>query len=158
MSAGYKLGLTYDDVQIIPSYSDVVSRQDVSLATRIETGLPLRLPLIASPMDTVCGQEMALKMAKLGGIGCIHRFMSIDDQARISWDVAHNSPNRFSMAAIGIDGDWWERYLQLVGSGAFFILIDVAHGHHSRVLDAISRMKGFSNVGIIAGRDRKSVV
>ena len=74
-------GLTFDDVLLIPQYSRVSSRQDIDLETKFSKNVPLRIPLVSSPMDTVTEYEMAVAMARHGGLGIIHRFMSIKDQA-----------------------------------------------------------------------------
>ena len=76
-----KQALTYDDINLIPAYSDIESRSQIDLTTRLTTNYSIKIPLIASPMDTVCDSEMAIAMAELGGVGCIHRFMSIEQQA-----------------------------------------------------------------------------
>ena len=61
-----KLALTYDDIQLSPSYSEVEHRNDISLITKLSTNFELMIPLVASPMDTVCEHEMAFKMFQLG--------------------------------------------------------------------------------------------
>lgn len=76
-------GLTFDDVLMIPQYSRVNSRQDIELETRFSKNVPLRIPLVSSPMDTVTEYDMAVAMARQGGLGIIHRFMSIKDQAEM---------------------------------------------------------------------------
>ncbi len=77
------LGLTFDDVLLMPQYSDITSRKDVSLKTRFSKNVKLNLPLVSSPMDTVTEADMAIEMARNGGIGIIHRFQSIEDQAKM---------------------------------------------------------------------------
>ena len=74
---------TYDDVNIIPNYSDIKSRDDVKLDTRFTKNTKLEIPIVASPMDTVTGFDMAFEMMKLGGVGVIHRFNSIEEQSSI---------------------------------------------------------------------------
>lgn len=73
----------FDDVLMLPCNSDVKSRSDISLETNLGSehrNLNLKIPLISSPMDTVSGEKMAIKMALEGGLGIIHRFMSFDEQ------------------------------------------------------------------------------
>ena len=64
-----KTALTYDDIQLVPKFSAVKSRQDISLRTKLSTNYDLIIPLVASPMDTVCGVDMAVKMFRMGGVG-----------------------------------------------------------------------------------------
>src|ERR1700761_4406932 len=74
------LGLTFDDVLLLPAASDVVP-SEVDLATRLSREISLRSPLVSSAMDTVTESRMAIAMARQGGIGILHRNLSIEDQA-----------------------------------------------------------------------------
>ncbi|HEX2685423.1 MAG TPA: IMP dehydrogenase [Kofleriaceae bacterium] len=73
--------LTFDDVLLVPGYSEVIPR-DVDVTTRLTTAIPLRVPLVSSAMDTVTEAATAIRMAREGGIGFIHKNLSIEDQAR----------------------------------------------------------------------------
>ena len=73
-------GLTFDDVLLVPRHSTVHPR-NVSTATRFTRTIPLNIPLVAAAMDTVTESEMAIAMARAGGIGVLHKNMSIDRQA-----------------------------------------------------------------------------
>jgi len=74
-------GLTFDDVLLVPQRSGIRSRKDVSTDTWLTPGIRLSIPIISANMDTVTGARMGIAMAQLGGIGILHRFMSIEDQA-----------------------------------------------------------------------------
>jgi len=74
------LGLTYDDVLLIPVRSPVRSRSEVDVSTTLVRGIRLNIPIVSANMDTVTESSMAIAMARLGGIGIIHRFMEIDRQ------------------------------------------------------------------------------
>ena len=79
--------LTYDDVNIVPKYSELESRGDVKLNTRFTKNTVLTIPIVASPMDTVTEEAMAKEMLEWGGVGVIHRFQSIEKQARMMKSV-----------------------------------------------------------------------
>src|SRR6266545_7793022 len=74
--------LTYDDVLLVPQYSDVDSRRVLSTKTCLTKKIALQVPIVAANMDVVTENEMAITMAREGGIGMIHRFMTIAEQAR----------------------------------------------------------------------------
>jgi IMP dehydrogenase len=122
-------------------------------------------------MDTVCDAEMAIQMMKLGGIGIIHRFMTIDEQVTevtkvkvarttemyedwgVMYDDWHAEFKQIPIAAaVGANGDYFVRAHALITAGADIILIDVAHGHHKNVANAIQAIKSIDpNVDVIAG-------
>src|SRR5674476_118978 len=74
------IGLTYDDVLLLPGESDVIP-SEVDTTARLTRGLSVSIPLLSSAMDTVTESRMAIAMAREGGIGILHRNLSIDDQA-----------------------------------------------------------------------------
>jgi IMP dehydrogenase len=76
-----RIGLTYDDVLLVPRRSRVRSRQDVSTRSSFTPGIDLELPIVSANMDTVTTAPMAVAMAQLGGIGVVHRFLSIEEEA-----------------------------------------------------------------------------
>lgn len=172
----HKLALTYDDIQLVPRFSKISSRLTISLKTKLSRRYGLLTPFVASPMDTVCEFEMAYKIFLRGGVGCIHRFMSIEDQSEQikklnymiygegyggpfeSWDLNsgawHTEINMVPiMASIGVSENDKERALSLTENGANVILIDVAHGHHQNVINMIKWCKENlpENVDVIAG-------
>jgi IMP dehydrogenase len=77
------LSLTFDEISIVPRYSEVESRSNVSLKTRISKRITLNIPLISSCMDTVTESEMAIGMARNGGIGIIHRYCTANEQVEM---------------------------------------------------------------------------
>ena len=205
--------LTYDDVNIVPKYSELESRDKVKLNTQFTKNTELTIPIVSSPMDTVTEEDMAIEMMEWGGVGVIHRFNTIEEQSKMmkslhrEWDswfdigtnirgddeertidkewqewwdgYSRSNPptkedwkdlkDRFfwadSMirdekawkkkplcAAIGVTGDYLERAKELVLNGCNVILIDVAHGYHKFVGEAIEEIKSkISNTEVIAG-------
>ena len=142
--------LTYDDIQLVPEYSNIESRQNVSLKSTLTTNYLINIPIIAAPMPTVCGYEMALKLAELGAVGCVHRFMTIEEQIDIVYKL-HYFQHAPITVAVGATGDYLERAKGLIDAGADIILIDVAHGHHENVKKAIHEIKKISECDVIAG-------
>ena len=79
--AQIKEGLTYDDVLLVPAYSEVLPR-DVQLSSRFSKNIELNTPIVSAAMDTVTEANMAIAIAQQGGIGVVHKNMSISDQAK----------------------------------------------------------------------------
>ena len=75
-----KEGLTFDDVLLIPKRSDVLPK-DVDLSVELAKGLKLNIPLLSAGMDTVTESQMAIAMAREGGVGIIHKNLTIEEQA-----------------------------------------------------------------------------
>jgi len=206
-----KTYLTYDDVNIVPKFSEVLSRENVDLSTRFTKNTTLSIPIVSSPMDTVTELNMAKEMLDMGGVGVIHRFQSIEKQTRMmkslhyEWDRWYNIGNpekdrtdhtqvfedwwngiyhwnspptksdyedlhellwfadeaqrdedywskRPLCAAIGTTGDYLERAQELVKNGCNVLLIDVAHGHHKLVGEALEKIKkDIPRVEVVAG-------
>jgi len=77
----FKEGLTFDDVLLVPKYSDITSRSQTNLSTKLSRNLTINIPFVSANMDTVTESSMASAMARAGGIGIIHRFLTIKEQA-----------------------------------------------------------------------------
>lgn len=75
-----RVGLTFDDVLLVPKFSDVKSRRDADTRTRFSRRIQLEIPIVSANMDTVTESTMAIGIARLGGIGVIHRFLSVAEQ------------------------------------------------------------------------------
>lgn len=77
----FKEGLTFDDVLLVPKYSDITSRSQTNLKTKLSKNISINIPFVSANMDTVTESAMAVAMARAGGIGIIHRFLTIKEQA-----------------------------------------------------------------------------
>ena len=77
----FKEGLTFDDVLLVPKYSDITSRSQTDLTTKLSRNISINIPFVSANMDTVTESSMAGTMARAGGIGIIHRFLTIKEQA-----------------------------------------------------------------------------
>ena len=143
------LGLTYDDVLLLPDASDVVP-SEVDTKTQLTRNISLDIPLVSSAMDTVTESPMAIAMAKAGGIGIIHRNLSIDEQ------VTHvklvKGAGLIVGAAVGVGDDGFARAEALIDAGVDVVVVDTAHGHHRAVLEAIEKIKNsYSEQEVIGG-------
>ena len=74
-------GIAFDDVLLVPQYSEILPT-DVSLSTKLTNSIKLKIPILSAAMDTVTESEMAISLASEGGIGIIHKNMTIEEQAR----------------------------------------------------------------------------
>lgn len=156
-------GYTFDDVLLIPNYSEVLPNE-VSLKTNLTKNIELNIPLLSASMDTVTTSDMAIAMAKYGGLGIIHKNMSIEDQANevikvkecndFEQDIAcldQNNKLRCG-ASVGVTNDMLERVESLVNANVDVIVIDTAHGHSKGVIDAVKIIKSkYPNLDLIAG-------
>ena len=77
----FKEGLTFDDVLLVPKYSDITSRSQTNLSTKLSRNISINIPFVSANMDTVTESSMAVTMARAGGIGILHRFLTIQEQA-----------------------------------------------------------------------------
>lgn len=159
-----KDGLTFDDVLLIPAESHVLPNE-VDLHTELAPNLKLKIPLISAGMDTVTEGAMAIAMALQGGLGVIHKNMSINAQAGevanvknvvvpsdVSKAAVDGQNHLLVAAAIGVTSDTFERAEALLEKGADVIVIDTAHGHSAGVLRKIKEIREhFPNVTLIAG-------
>jgi len=119
-------GYSFDDVLIIPKYNKIRSRREVSFKTKVTKNYELEIPLVVANMDTICEAEMAITVGKLGGLGVVHRFNTIEEQTQQIRQV--KKEGLIAAAAIGIK-DFEERVKALSEAGVNIIVVDIAHGH-----------------------------
>ncbi len=144
-------GLTFDDVLIVPSRSDIRSRRDPSLKTRLTRNMEIDIPIISANMDTITEGEMALAMHNLGGVGILHRFVSIESQTEMVRALKMKGLTIIA-ASIGVGDDFKERAKSLVMEGCNLITLDIAHGHSVQMMETLKWVKDqFPYVDVIAG-------
>jgi IMP dehydrogenase len=144
METHTKMHLTYDDVLLVPQHSDIESRSQINIGSYLDKKRDLwfDIPVISAPMDTVTGSEMAIELGLLGMLAIVHRYNSVDAQyGMASYIFDHLNDNRKTGFAIGITGDYLERAEALVKGGARILCLDVAHGDHSMMQNAIHRLR-----------------
>ncbi len=142
-------GITFDDVLLVPGYNGIQSRKTVN--TEVSFGsISLKIPILSANMDTITGTTMAKAMAELGGLGILHRFMSIEENVKAFQEIRPLGPVGIS---IGVSEDGMDRAVALCDAGAQIVCVDVAHGHSKMVNQTIRKLreKYGSNICIIAG-------
>lgn len=157
------LGLTYDDLLLIPQKSDVVP-SEVKIDSYLTPKIHLNVPIVSSAMDTVTEHELAIALARVGGIGVIHKNMSIVDQAKEVFLVKEASIEGYEnaskdleghllcAAAIGAGANALERVSALVASKVDAIVVDSAHGHSSNIIKTVKLIReAYPSLQIIAG-------
>lgn len=145
------LALSYDDVLLVPQYSEINSRNDVSLKTQITKRITLDVPLVSANMSDVTDAKMAIALGKLGGLGVIPRFLPIEMQADEVFEVKKSGV--LVGAAVGARNGIVERAEALVNAGCDVLFIDVAHGHMQKNLEATTKLKQMfgGKVDIVSG-------
>jgi IMP dehydrogenase len=146
--------LAFDDVLLVPVYSNKRSRlgPDVSTSTIVGT-LRLEIPLISSPMDTVTELEMASRLGGLGGMGVLHRFMSVDDQIKMIRSMWRSGSFPI-VPAIGVGCRARERFDALNDACGKYIgmySIDIANGHSILMKEMIDYVSARTDKPIMAG-------
>ncbi len=133
-----KEALTFDDVTMTPKYSEVLP-SEVNTGTQLSKNLFLKIPLLTSAMDTVTESKMAIAIAKTGGIGVIHRNLSIKKQVKEIRKV--KKKNLLVGAAVGAGPLELKRAESLLKEKVDLIVVDTAHGHSKKVAEIIKVIK-----------------
>ena len=143
-----KEGYTFDDLLLVPSFSQVVPAK-VVLSTRLTSKIMLKIPVVSAAMDTVTEDRMAIALAKAGGLGFIHKNLSVELQAQmvrnvkeaaldLMQDAAVDGNGRLLVgAAVGVGEKNIERVKALVEAGVDIIAVDSAHGHSIGVIETV---------------------
>lgn len=145
--------LCFDDVLLVPQYSEIESRKNVNLwvagfdeqsAKLTDSHRVLECPIVGSPMDTVISPAAAAALESFGGFGVLHRYCTIDDAVKSFKETFNRCSERLDsniMVAIGATGDYLERAQALYEAGCRAICVDVAHGHHVSVKSALEQLR-----------------
>lgn len=162
---------TFDDVMFVPQYSDIESRSEVDLEVRLGN-ITLELPVISANMADITEMNMAKEMRRHGGLGILHRFMSIEDNVRMFKEAVDEllkeinpscsevleltrcETSKYIGVSVGVGDEAKKRFEALWNVGARTFCIDVAHGHHinvKKMLEWINGSYNDKNMTIIVG-------
>lgn len=142
--------LCFNDVLLVPQYSELDSRTIPSISTQLGGWLNLRAPIISSPMDSITGKYMLVVMDKIGGLGILARHINLPENEELIAQIreiqwARNEGATNIGCAIGIKGDIDRKAKSLLNAGCNVICIDVAHGDHAKVYEAIHVLTNLKN-------------
>jgi IMP dehydrogenase len=142
-------GLTFDDVLMVPSYCGLRTRRAANTSVAVGT-MTFDIPIVSANMDTITGPEMAFTMARLGGLGILHRFMSIEEnvEAFKAVDLKIDASGWVGVS-VGVNDEELRRASALIAAGADIICVDVAHGHAKMVGKMIKHLKDRMRSGIV---------
>ncbi len=125
---------TFDDVALVPQFNNIPSRTEPLLDSWLTKNVKLKIPVIASNMDTVIGEELADILIKNGSIPIFHRFVNFETQKQ--WVKKYRNQIFISAGLKNFD-----EIRELLDLGALGVCIDVAHGHSDRMFDIIEKLK-----------------
>lgn len=144
-------GLTFDDVLLVPAYSEVSSRSKVDLSVQWGNS-KFKHPIIPANMKTITGFDMAFEVCKSGGLALLHRFMSVEDQRAIAKDILDNFGDRNFGVSVGVKEDDVKNFDTFVKDGVNIFCVDIAHGDSVHCVNMIKAMRSqHPNTFIIAG-------
>ena len=141
-----RTGLTYDDVLLVPQESDV-SPSAADVGVQLTKKIKLSVPIISAAMDTVTETDMAIAVAKLGGIGVVHRSNTIEEQVEMV--AAVKKEGLLVAAACGPHDIERAKALDKVGND--LLVIDCAHAHKPKVIENVKKIKESVNAEIMVG-------
>lgn len=145
--------ITFSDILIKPQYSEIESRSNVDISSDLGK-IKLSLPVIASNMPQICGWKMAVEMYKNGGLGILHRSMSIEDNVEEYKLAISNINDNNELAvgvSIGVKDEGKKRFEKLYEAGARIITIDIASGHSKLMREMIEWLRPNKDIVIVAG-------
>ncbi|MBI2520990.1 MAG: IMP dehydrogenase [Bdellovibrio sp.] len=149
-------GMTFDDLLLVPQYSEISSRKGPVLEAQVTKNWRLQIPIITANMDTITEGEMAIAMGKLGGLGIIHRFMSPESQVeeikKVRKSFEQYKINLPIAASIGVKEEGMSRADLLAQAGVDILTVDIAHGDSILMIETLNYVKRkYPKIDVIAG-------
>lgn len=139
--------LTFDDVLLVPQYSNIASRKDVDISTNM-WGVKFPTPICSANMDTVTEVAMANEMFRLGGIGFLHRYAS--PEAVLQWLNSIHESMSIAIPSIGVKDTDFDLALKYANEGVLAVNIDIAHGDSKHMMAMIYKLAK-ADIEVIAG-------
>jgi IMP dehydrogenase len=148
-------GLTFDDVLLVPRYSEISSRRTPTLKSQVTKNYFIDIPIVTANMDTITGKEMACVMAKLGGLGILHRFMSPEEQVEdVKYIIQYLKEHKLNTpiaASIGVKEEGMKR-ADLLAPLVQIMTLDIAHGDSIMMIETLKYVKkNYPKLEVIAG-------
>ena len=131
----------YDHLTLVPRRASTLDHRGDALPWVQFGPIRLAVPILGSPMPDVTGTDMARALSNFGALGILHRFQSIAQQLADVSAIEQHSPSASVAAAVGVTGDWQERFSALIARGCGIICVDTANGAHSQVGRAVAWMR-----------------
>lgn len=128
-------GLSFDDVLLVPQEGSLTKREEADISTRLVGDVPLDIPIISAPMESVTGSDMATAMLNLGAYAILHRNSSIDQQYVTFKETWNNTG-----ISLGVN-EGLDRFNALHDGGARVFCVDVAHAHHQAIGKFIEQLR-----------------
>jgi IMP dehydrogenase len=143
--------LSFDDVLLIPQHSNVPSREDPNLETKLTRNVSIKHPIVATNMSTVTESEMMVAMWESGSFGILHRFMDLDAFQEQMFSIVNRVASMPRAISVGVKGEeldeGWLEYNDIS-----VVLVDVAHGDSGAVVSTIKRIKNeYPHIDVIGG-------
>ena len=145
-----KEALTFDDVTLVPRYSEILP-SEVNTEISLTNSLKLKIPVLSSAMDTITESKMAIGIAKVGGMGIIHRNLDIKKQIN---EIKKVKKHKLLVgAAVGAGPNEFKRSEAIIKEGVDMIVVDTAHGHSKKVAEIIKFIKkiNIKKIALCAG-------
>lgn len=150
----FKEALTFDDILIVPQFSEIRSRSEIDMSVNLSKGLNFGIPVLPANMKTLVNLEVAEEFYKLGGLCLLHRFCSIEEQIDILKTLNKKYQDVFDYVgvSVGVKEEDYRNVKTFYDLGVRIVCVDVAHGDSRNCVDMVEYIsKTYSDVFLIAG-------
>lgn len=146
-------GITFDDVLLVPRYSNIDSRSEIKTDVNLGKGINISVPFISANMKTVTGPSIAMAIADFGGLALLHRFGTLQESISDYLSIMSNDTNYSNRVGVSVGVNSFNYIDEIIcETNTKIVCIDVAHGDHAKCLDAVKYISyKYPKVLIIAG-------